>query len=121
MIDARNNYNYQNAQVKPTHEDVNKHKFYHVMVSMEDGSSFDGIITDVNDDDVTVLMGEEVMVDENGNETNGESRQFYPYGYGGWRARRFRRAVFPLAALTALALYPYAAPFYPYYPYYPYY
>ncbi|MFC7321562.1 hypothetical protein [Halobacillus campisalis] len=109
-------------QMKPTKQYCKQLMNYHVMGTMEDGSSFDGIVMDANDNEVTMLMGEDVMVDENGNEEN-ESRQWGYGGYGGFgrrRARRFRRRVLPLAGLTSLLLYPYFAP-YPYYPYYPYY
>ncbi|MCA0984967.1 hypothetical protein LCL89_13065 [Halobacillus yeomjeoni] len=115
----------QNGYMNPSHGNCNKYKDYHVMVQLKDGSSVDGIIIDVKEDKVTILISEDVMVDENG-ETS-EHRQYGYGGYGGYgrrrRARRFRRRVLPLAALTALALYPYLTP-YPYYPYpypYPYY
>lgn len=91
---------------------------YHVIITMKDGSSFDGIILDVGSDNVSILAGEDVMEREN----DEDNRQFY----GGYyrprrRFRRFRRRNFPIASLAALALLPYIAPYpYPYYPYYPY-
>ncbi|QAS54614.1 hypothetical protein HLI_10430 [Halobacillus litoralis] len=111
---------HQQGQMKPNYNQCNKFKYYHVMVKTEDGRSFDGIITDVNHEKMTILISEDVTVDENGNST--DDRQYYG-GYGRRRARRFRREVLPLAGLATLALFPYLTP-YPYYPYpspYPYY
>ncbi|MFC7062928.1 small nuclear ribonucleoprotein [Halobacillus seohaensis] len=117
MTEDRNMHHQGHQYMKPTHSHCEKYKHYHVMISLEDGSSFDGIIINVSDDGVTVLISEDVMVDENGNEED-QSRQYYG-GYGGRRrrARRFRRSLFPLTALSSLLLYPYYQP-YPYYPYY---
>ncbi|MFG6150582.1 hypothetical protein [Halobacillus sp. B23F22_1] len=123
MTENRNMHPQYHQQMKPTQHQCQKYKYYHVMGTMEDGQSFDGIILDADDENVTMLMSEDVTVDENGNAED-ESRQFYGGGYGGGygrrRARRFRRTILPLAGLTSLLLYPYFAP-YPYYPYYPYY
>lgn len=86
---------------------------YHVILTMNDGSQFDGIIEDVDGDTVMVLVGEDVMPEEA--EFNLQDNRQYG---GPIRYRRFRRRAFPLAALAALSLiaYPYYAP--PYYPYY---
>ncbi|MBX0359787.1 hypothetical protein K2225_19040 [Halobacillus sp. Nhm2S1] len=106
---------HQQGHTQPSYEQCNKMKYYHVMVQTKDGQSFDGIITDVNNDKLTILISEDVMVDENGNAM--DERQ---YGYGRRRARRFRRRTFPLAGLATLALFPYLASPYPYYYPYPY-
>lgn len=110
------------------HDKCHKYMYHHVTLTMADGSSFDGIIEDVDRDQITVLVGEDVMERES---DEFDARQYYGYGYGRPRRRfrRFRRQIFPLAALTALALLPYVYPDpypypypYPYYPpYYPYY
>lgn len=93
------------------------------MVTLEDGSTVDGIIIDVRNDKITMLISEDVMVDEKveAKSSSSNDRQFGYGGYGRRRARRFRRSVLPIAGLTALALFPYFTP-YPYYqyPYYPY-
>ncbi len=118
MTEERNMY--QQGHMKPSYQQCNKMKYYHVMVKTQDGRTFDGIITDVDRDNMTILISEDVMVDENGNTS--DERQ---YGYGRRRARRFRREILPLAGLATLALFPYLARPYPYYyPYtypYPYY
>ncbi len=100
-----------------------QYMYHHVVLSMTDGRTFDGIIENVGNDRVTVLVGEDVMERETEGEEDFRYYGGYGYGYGRPRRRfrRFRRDVFPLATLAALALLPYAAP-YPYYPpYYPYY
>jgi hypothetical protein len=109
-FDSNNDFDYS----RNSHEKCKKYLFHHVLLTMNDGKTYDGIIEEVEGDRLTVLVGEDASDDEV------DDRQFYG-GYGPRRFRRFRRQFFPLAALTALALLPYAYP-YPYYPpYYPYY
>ena len=88
---------------------------------MKDGNTVDGIIGRVDDDQVIVLVGENVIEDE--------SRFGRPLGGGGGRFRRFGPRGFPFASIAALSLlaYPFFFPLYPYYypypypyPYYPY-
>ncbi|MCT8137812.1 hypothetical protein H1D32_08615 [Anaerobacillus sp. CMMVII] len=112
--------NYSHSQ--NLHEDCNKYMNYHCSFTLTDGNTFDGIIESVGPDRVTVLVGEDVMEE---NETQYDERQYYG-GYGGYgrprrRFRRFRRQTFPLASLAALALLPYIVPPQPYPYYYPYY
>ncbi|MFC7063796.1 small nuclear ribonucleoprotein [Halobacillus seohaensis] len=114
------NYEYynQHEDTRNLHDKCKKYMYYHVTMTMKDGSSFDGIIENVGMDKVSVLVGEDVMDRES--EDEGDIRQYYGgYGRPRRRFRRFRRRDFPLASLAALALLPYVTP-YPYYPYYPY-
>ena len=99
-------------------EECKTYLTYHAVLIMNDGSTCDGIIEGVDDDDIIVLVGEDVVIDDGDN----MSRQ-QPMGYKGPnRYRRFRRRPFPINAIAALALlrYPFIVPPYPYYPYYPY-
>ncbi|WP_101842749.1 hypothetical protein [Halobacillus sp. Marseille-P3879] len=106
-----------NEETRNLHDQCKKYSFYHVTLTMRDGSSFDGIIEDVDRDRVSVLVGEDVMEGES--EHQGDNRQYFDgYGRPRRRFRRFRRRNFPLGSLAALALLPYVTP-YPYYPYYP--
>lgn len=100
------------------HDDCKRCLYYHAILTMNDGSTFDGIIEDVDMDKVTALIGEDVIEGEEENNSNGQ-RQFYGHGRPRKRYRRFRRHSFPLRNLATLALLPYIAP--PPYPYYPYY
>ncbi|MCC3356989.1 hypothetical protein [Bacillus sp. REN16] len=65
-------------------------KNYYVIGQMHDGSQMEGIIEDMDDEGVTMLVPEEVEEAEMGPE-----RQFGGYagfgGYGGYGRRRFRR------------------------------
>ncbi|WP_300383688.1 hypothetical protein [Clostridium sp.] len=91
---------------------------YHVILKMTDGSVFDGIIEDVDDNRIIVLVGEDIIEQEGENQPDMQmKRQPYSYGSPRRRFRRFRRRNFPLNLLATLALvhYPYAAPLYPYY------
>ncbi|MBM7553788.1 hypothetical protein [Thalassobacillus pellis] len=104
------------GQMNPMKDQCQQYMYYHVVINMADGTSVDGIIENVDDEGVSMLVGEDVM--DEGSEAGSEDRQFYG-GYPRRRFRRFRRRFFPLGALTSLALYPYLTP-YPYYPPYPY-
>ncbi len=124
-----------NLQENSCHEDskqwqhkCNRLLYYHVVLTLKDGSTVDGIIGRVDDEQVIVLVGEDVMEDESrfGGALGGRPRP----GGGGGRFRRFGPRRFPLGSIAALSLlsypfysqpYPYYYP-YPYpYPYYPYY
>lgn len=85
---------------------------------MTDGSKVDGIIENVDKDGITMLVGEEVMEEENEDKSN-EQRQYNSYGSPRRRFRHFRRRRFPICNLAELALLHYIAP--PLYSYYPYY
>ncbi|MEC5424844.1 small nuclear ribonucleoprotein [Virgibacillus sp. C22-A2] len=117
------NHDVQN-DLRNMYDECRKHMNYHVTLTMTDGSTFDGIIVEVDRDNFTVLAGEDVM--ERENENGSDSRQYYgDFGRPRRRFRRFRRRAFPFASLAALALLPYITPTpYPYYPSpypYPYY
>ncbi len=98
-----------------------KYMNYHVMGQLTDGSQFEGIIDDMDQDGVTMLVPEEM-------DSTQLPRQYgYDDDYDGYgrprrkRFRRFRRRRFPYRDLLSLLLYPYYAPYPPYPPYgYPY-
>jgi len=75
---------------------------FHVIINMRDGSKMDGIITDVDDSGVTMLVGEDV-VERSG---EGNSRQMPR------RFRRYRRRRFPFRSIGGLSLllYPFIVP-----------
>ncbi|RCW76925.1 hypothetical protein [Saliterribacillus persicus] len=131
-----NHENYGHQQYPQNlHDTCEQLKYYHVTVSLKDGTTFDGIIENVDAENVIILVGEDVMDREDN--TPDQSRQvFNPYGGGGYgpyggggygpygypprRVRRYRRRNFPLGALAALTLLPFIAPLaynnpYPYY------
>lgn len=110
--------------IRNLHDECKRCMYYHTTLTMTDGSTIDGIIENVEPDRIIILVGEDVMEQDNDNESDGQ-RQYYSHGRPRRRRRfrRFRRQAFPLASLAALSLlpYPYFAPPYPYYsPYYPY-
>ena len=96
---------------------------YHATLMMDDGSTLDGIIEDIHGDNVTLLVGEDVMVDEDGSSMTRQR----PMGFMPGRFRRFRRRGFPMHRINMIrpVRYPFIYPIYPYpypypYPYYPY-
>ena len=103
---------------KDLHDECEKYLYYHATLTMADGNTFDGIIENVDQDRITVLVGEDVMDGQSGSQFD-QQRQYQGYGNPRRRFRRFRRRNYPLSNLVALALLPYIAP--PPYPYYPYY
>ncbi|WP_227935361.1 small nuclear ribonucleoprotein [Alkalihalobacillus deserti] len=114
--------NMYQSDLRNMHDQCKNYLSYHVTLTMTDGRTMDGIIDNVTSDYVSVLVGEDVMDREEGEES--DTRYYGGYGIPRRRFRRFRRFDFPLATLAALALLPYIAPPpppYPYYPYYPYY
>ena len=85
---------------------------YHVQAKIQDGSDIEGTITDMDENNVTKLVPEEIDEEELNDNTN---RQ---YGYGGRRFRRFRRLLFPLLNFLFFRPYPYYYPHsHPYYSY----
>ncbi|WP_234978361.1 hypothetical protein [Bacillus tuaregi] len=83
-----------------------KYMNYHVITQMSDGTQMEGILENVDDDGVTMLVPEDVEAEDD---------RFYG-GYGGFggygrrRFRRFRRRRFPFFAFG----FPFIFPF-PYY------
>ncbi|OLS36995.1 hypothetical protein BTR22_09885 [Alkalihalophilus pseudofirmus] len=74
-----------------------------VQFGTNDGNVYDGIIEDVNQEGVTMLMPDGDN-DDYDNNMNNNQRQ-YPYGYYGRyprRFRRFRRQFFPFFLLSSL-------------------
>ena len=115
----RNDYD---RELRTVHDECNKYLYYHIILTMTDGSKFDGIIVNVDKDGITVLVGEEVMEKKESEKQSDRKRQYYDYDRPATRFRHFNRQVFPLGRLAELALLPYIAPpAYPYYPYYHYY
>lgn len=107
--------------LKGLYDECKRCMYYHANLTMTDGSTFDGIIENVDPDRIIVLIGEDVMESEAEKKEEGQ-RQYYTYGRPRRRYRRFRRQAFPLATLAALSLLPYPIlPPYPYPIYYPYY
>lgn len=91
---------------------------YHVILTLQDGHRFDGILESVDEDHVVILIGEDV-IHEPEEDKPSQNRQYgRPRRY-----RRFNRQAFPLSTLVGISLlpYPYIVPPYPYYyPNYPY-
>ena len=104
--------------LRNVHDECQNYMYYHIILTMTDGSKVDGIIENVDMDGVNMLVGEDVMEKEEENQSDGQ-RQYYNYNRPRRRFRRFRRRKFPLNNLAELALLSYIAPQpYPYYPYY---
>ena len=71
---------------------------FHVILLLKDGIRFDGIIQDINDEGVLVLVGEDVFKNPSQNTLN---RQNYMY-------RRYTPRFFPFVALAATYIMPYS-------------
>ncbi|MGL5379995.1 hypothetical protein [Clostridium sp.] len=93
---------------------------YHAVLIMNDGTTCDGIIEGIDGDEIIVLVGEDVVIDEKGDNMNRQRPM-------GGRFRRFRRNNFPMDGINRIDLirYPFINPIYPYpypypYPFFPY-
>ncbi|WP_418223169.1 hypothetical protein [Clostridium isatidis] len=100
--------------VNSMHERCRKCITFHVVITMRDGTMVDGIVEGVDRENVNLLVGEPVMMEED----LSYERQEYGYGQGSRRrrpVRRFRRRAFPLALLAAVDV----VPFFPFFPFLP--
>jgi len=81
-----------------------KYMNYHVITQMSDGTQMEGIIEDVDDEGVTMLVPEDIEADD---------RVFGVGGYGGFggygrrRFRRFRRRRYPFFFFGFPFIFPY--------------
>lgn len=71
---------------------------FHVMLFLKDRIKLDGIIQDINEEGVLVLVGEDVFKNPSQNTPN---RQNYMY-------RRYKPRFFPFAALATTYIMPYS-------------
>ncbi|NRT87477.1 hypothetical protein [Clostridium beijerinckii] len=98
-----------NNNMRDLQSKCKKYLYCNVSLIMSDGSIFDGIIEDADQDRIAMLVGEDAMdLDDNDDKYNyDEKRQ---YGHGGFhrrprrRFRRFRRRFFPFSNIVALEL-----------------
>ncbi|WP_052330461.1 hypothetical protein [Virgibacillus sp. MSP4-1] len=94
---------------------------YHVIVQLNDGSQFDGIIDDIDAENVVILVAEDIDADITNRQFGYDYDDNYGFGgYGGYGRprrrsyRRFRRQRFPFRFIGRLFPYPYFYPFSPY-------
>lgn len=101
------------------YEKCKKHLNYHLIFQTSDNRALlllDGLLEDVDNENATVLVPEDVAAGETMPPSEVRFRQAGVSTYEP-RYRRYSRRFIPLASITALYLYPY---YYPYYPnYYP--
>lgn len=116
-----------NRNLLTMHDRCKNHINYHVKLTMKDGSTFDGIIVNIEPDRIIALVGKDVI--DNGDDSmkyNKQNQYRLVYGMPGpypARYRYFGPQEFPIASLAALSLlpYPYFTPPYPYNYYNPFY
>ncbi|KZN95975.1 MULTISPECIES: hypothetical protein [Aeribacillus] len=82
------------------HDFCKRHKHYYVLLEMDDGKMYDGIIDKADNDHAYLL----VPIGDQREEDNEEERQFGFGGFGGFghfpfRFRRFRRFRFPFSRI----------------------
>ncbi|WP_238389617.1 hypothetical protein [Virgibacillus sp. MSP4-1] len=90
------------------------HMNKYVMAETSDGRQFDGIIVDVDAENVILAVpvgSDDISIHQDSQIANQRQWGWYgfypPYGYYGYGYRpRFSRLVLPLAALTALSVLP---------------
>lgn len=107
MKNEREEYN---RDLNTLYDKCIRYLYYHTILTMKNRSTLDGIIENVDENRIIVLVGKNVMESENPNQYS-QQLQY----------RRFEHQNIPLTELTGLYLlpYPYIAPPYPYYPFHP--
>lgn len=98
-------------ELRNVNDQCKRYLYYHIILTMTDGRKMDGIIEDVDADDITMLVGEDVM-EEDSEDQSDEQRQYHHFNRPRRRFRRFRRRRFPIHNLASIALLPYITPFY---------
>ncbi|MFW2488053.1 hypothetical protein ACN077_05675 [Clostridium chromiireducens] len=94
--------------------------YYHIIFTTKDSGTFDGIIKNVEENRIIVLVGKDIIKTVSRN-TSYQQRQYDEYINLTQRYIRFEPKEVPLDALTGLYLLPYPniAPELPYYPFHP--
>lgn len=101
-----------NNNMRDLQSKFKKYMYYNVTLIMADGCLFDGMLENVDQDRITMLVGEDVM-EQDDEYTYDENRQPGNVGFNRRprrRFRRFRRRFFPFANVVALELLPYIPP-----------
>lgn len=121
--------NYERADyggLQELYDECNNLMGYHITIVMKDGSAVDGMIEKVDANGITMLVGEDVMNDEEDmdqsmNQSMNQPNVQRQYGKGGRmrRHRRFRRRGYPFNSIRRVfpIIYPYPFPYYPFFPY----
>ncbi|MBT2618666.1 hypothetical protein J7I96_25295 [Bacillus sp. ISL-78] len=91
-----------------------KYMNYHVIGQLSDGSKVDGIIDDMDEESVTMLVPEEFDAEQGNRQQYGYGDYYDDYGRPRRRRyRRYRRQRFPYVVFV----FPYVVPYPYYYPY----
>ncbi|MEC0275419.1 hypothetical protein [Peribacillus frigoritolerans] len=91
-----------------------KYMNYHVIGQLSDGSQVDGIIDDMDEESVTMLVPEEFDVEQGNRQQYGYGDDYDDYGRPRRRRyRRYRRRRYPYVVFV----FPYVRPYPYYYPY----
>lgn len=89
---------------------------FHIVLIMKDGTSIDGIIEKVDSNGIIMLVGEDVVDQDDDQDQYSDQRQFKrPRGMR--RHRRFRRRGVPFNVVRGV--FPLIYPFYPVNPFFP--
>ena len=107
MLSDRMDYNTNLNELKTK---CKKYLYYNVTLILADGSVFDGIIENVDEDRITMLIGEDVIDLDNSEDTNSENRKNNNVKdkskHDNKRYRRYRRRYFPFGNILAFQLLP---------------
>jgi hypothetical protein len=121
---------YYRGDGRSLHDECERCMNFHVTLILTDGKMVDGIIDRVEPDRVIMLVGEDVMGPDGGDDPPDQERQYDQqlqydqqrqfHGHMGHmhhrrRFRRFRRRAFPFGTLGGISLFP--GPFFPFFPF----
>ena len=111
--------NYERSDSKnlqDLYDECNNLMGYHITIVMQDGSTVDGMIEKVDSNGIIMLVGEDVM-SEDDNMPQADMQRQFGKGDRMRRHRRFRRRGYPFNSIRRVfpIIYPY--PFFPFFPY----
>lgn len=116
--------NYERADyggLQELYDECNNLMGYHITIVMKDGTTLDGMIEKVDANGITMLVGEDVMDDDEDmdqsmmNQPNAQRQ--YGKGRRMRRHRRFRRRGYPFNSIRRVVPIIYPNPFFPFFPY----
>lgn len=117
-FDRADNNNYNSLQ--DLFDECKNLMDYHIVLIMKDGTSVDGIIEKVDSNGIIMLIGEDVLDQDDDDQDQYNTQRQFKKPRRMRRHRRFRRRGFPFNVIHGLFPIPYPYPFYPINPFYPY-
>lgn len=109
----------QNNNLQELFDECKNLMDYHIILVMKDGTSFDGVIDKVDSNGVMMMVGEDILYDDDDDQGQYNTQRQFNRPRKMRRHRRFRRRGFPFNSIHRIFPIPYPYPFYPIGPFSP--